>query len=192
MTRMARVALQRVDGGPDLLADDGGEALGRLVEDEEARVGHQRAADGEHLLLAAGEGAGGLGAALGEAGEELLDAGLGPGAGAGGGGEVLLDGERREAAAALGDEADAEAGDAVDGEAAGGVAGEGDRAVARAEERGDGADGGGLAHAVAAHEGDDLALGDVEVDAEEGLAGAVEGGDAFEVEERRHAASSPR
>ena len=82
-----------------------------------------------------------------------------------------------------------ETGDAVDGEGAGGVAGEGDGAVAGAEEGGDGADGGGLAHAVAAHEGDDLAFGDVEVDAEEGLGGAVEGGDALEVEEGGHAAS---
>ena len=76
-----------------------------------------------------------LRAALGEAGEERLDAGLRPAAGAGGGGEVLLDGQGREAAAALGDEADAEAGDAVDGEAAGRLAGEGDRALARAEQR---------------------------------------------------------
>ena len=119
MTRMASAPLSCVDRGPDFLADDRGEALGRLVEDEEAGVGHQGAADGEHLLLAAGEGAGGLGAALGEAGEERLDAGLRPAAGAGGGGEVFLDRQGGEAAAALGDEADAEAGDAVDGHAAG-------------------------------------------------------------------------
>ena len=192
MTRMASVALERVDRGPDFLADDRREAFGRLVEDEQPRVRHQRPADRQHLLLAAGEGAGALRAALGEAGEERLDASLGPAAGAGGGGEVLLDAERREAAAALGDEADAEPGDAVDGEAAGRLAGEADRALARAQERRDGADRGGLAHAVAAHQRHDLALADVEVDAEERLAGAVEGGDAVELQERRHAASSPR
>src|SRR4051812_13612433 len=48
-------AFQRVQPGPDLLAYDRREALGRLVEDEEARIGHERAADRQHLLLAAGE-----------------------------------------------------------------------------------------------------------------------------------------
>src|SRR3954464_3989607 len=48
-------AFQRVQAGPDLLADDGCEPLRRLVEDEEARICHERAADGQHLLLAAGK-----------------------------------------------------------------------------------------------------------------------------------------
>ena len=43
------------DGAPDLVAHDGRQAFGRLVEDEQARVGQQRAADGQHLLLAARE-----------------------------------------------------------------------------------------------------------------------------------------
>ncbi len=38
-----------------LVDDDRREALGRLVHDEEPRVGEQRARDREHLLLAAGE-----------------------------------------------------------------------------------------------------------------------------------------
>ena len=41
--------------------------LGRFVHQQHARVGHQRAADGEHLLLAARERAGGLFLALTEA-----------------------------------------------------------------------------------------------------------------------------
>src|SRR5215467_4944319 len=52
--RQAR-SLEALDGTVDLDADEGREALGRLVEDEEFRVGHQRAADREHLLLAARE-----------------------------------------------------------------------------------------------------------------------------------------
>ena len=48
------------DDAEDLLHDDGREAERGLVEHEEARPRHERAADGEHLLLAAGHGAGGL------------------------------------------------------------------------------------------------------------------------------------
>ena len=36
-------------------ADQRGQAFGRLIEDQQARVGHQRTADRQHLLLAAGE-----------------------------------------------------------------------------------------------------------------------------------------
>src|SRR3954462_1786140 len=39
----------------DLLANERCQAFGRFVEDQEARVGHERAADREHLLLAARE-----------------------------------------------------------------------------------------------------------------------------------------
>ena len=42
-------------GVPDLRPDERREAFGRLVEDQHARVGQQRARDREHLLLAAGE-----------------------------------------------------------------------------------------------------------------------------------------
>src|SRR6202142_68953 len=47
--------LQRADGLADLLDDDGGETLGRLIEQQQPRAGAQDAADGEHLLFAAGE-----------------------------------------------------------------------------------------------------------------------------------------
>src|SRR5437868_11194476 len=39
--------LERGEARPDLLAHQRREALGRLVEDEQVRVGHQRAADRE-------------------------------------------------------------------------------------------------------------------------------------------------
>src|SRR5258705_7968095 len=48
------------------LGDRGGQAEGGLVEQDEPRPGHEAAADGEHLLLAAREGARGLAAALGQ------------------------------------------------------------------------------------------------------------------------------
>src|SRR5262249_11522653 len=47
--------LEHADGLADLLDDDRGKTLGRLVEQEEAGAGTQNAADGEHLLLAAGK-----------------------------------------------------------------------------------------------------------------------------------------
>src|SRR5712671_326114 len=45
--------LERREALPDLGTDERREPLGRLVEDQEARISHQRAADRQHLLLAA-------------------------------------------------------------------------------------------------------------------------------------------
>src|SRR5512134_1732865 len=56
-------ALQASERAPDVLHDHRREAFGRLVQQQQARPGAQDAADGEHLLLAAGE----LGALAGEA-----------------------------------------------------------------------------------------------------------------------------
>ena len=64
----------------DLGDDDRREALGRLVHDQEARIGQQRARDRQHLLLAAGELAAAVGLALGEPRESLVDALDRPGA----------------------------------------------------------------------------------------------------------------
>ena len=73
-----------VDLGDDLadLADDARrEAERRLVEQQQLRAGHQRPADGQHLLLAAGQQAAALGAALLEDREQLEDPLLGLGLG---------------------------------------------------------------------------------------------------------------
>ena len=45
----------------------------RFVEQDEIRLFHQAAADGEHLLFAAGQGAGQLASAFDEAGEHAED-----------------------------------------------------------------------------------------------------------------------
>ena len=78
------LVLQRADGISEILDDEGGEPLGGLIENQAVRVRHQRPADGEHLLLSAGKGAGPLVLALAEAGKKLVD-GLvvPPGAGVG-------------------------------------------------------------------------------------------------------------
>src|SRR5215510_13046036 len=56
---------------PDLSADERRQAFGRLVENEQPRVGHQRPADHQHLLLAAREQVCHRVEALGEAREQV-------------------------------------------------------------------------------------------------------------------------
>src|SRR5438132_2870281 len=48
-------ALQALETAPDLRADERRQAFRRLVENQEPRIRHERAADREHLLLATGE-----------------------------------------------------------------------------------------------------------------------------------------
>ena len=47
--------LERAHTLAQRLDDARGQALRRLVEQQQARIAHQRAGDGQHLLLAAGE-----------------------------------------------------------------------------------------------------------------------------------------
>ena len=111
--------VELLDDLEDRLDDDRRKTHRRLVEHQQRRLAHQRAAHREHLLLAAGERAALLGDALLEAREELEDvvevgldlvlvlaqerAHL----------EVLHDGHAREDATTLGNLDDALAGDDV-------------------------------------------------------------------------------
>ena len=45
--------LELRDHRPDFPPDEGAEPFRRLVQDEQPGIGHQRPADGEHLLLTA-------------------------------------------------------------------------------------------------------------------------------------------
>ena len=161
----------------------GGDAEGGLVEHQELRVAHERTADGEHLLFAAGECAGGLFDALLKTGENaedviavfcyercvVLEVGSHR--------EIFVDGEVGENHATLGDVAEAAGDDCVRGEGGDIFAEEGDGAALGAEEAGDGAERGGFPGTVATDEGDDGALLDREGNTAEGADGAVGNGE---------------
>src|SRR2546428_9250554 len=159
------------------LVDDGWlDALGRLVEQEERRVGEQRSRDGELLLLAAGEVPAALAEHLAEPRKEREDVvqprrrrALLPGAEH----EVLVDGQRGEDVASLRDVADAEPG-ALVGRPTGNVpAAELDRARARRQEAHDRLEKRRLPAAVAPHDAHDLAVADRQADVRQDPALAI-------------------
>ena len=196
--RHCRVLLDHEHGQPLLLVQppDDAEQLGDderrepergLVEEEQPRREHQRAGEGEHLLLAAGERARLLREPLAEKrepGEDALEVG-GDGAVAPrvrAEAEVLLDAQLDERAASLGDVRDLlprrrlrRAPDRRPVE---------EDLAAAADRAGDGAEGGRLPGPVGAEDGDDLALADGERDAVEGGDRPVAGLDVPQLEQR--------
>ena len=110
---MPSSVIMRAQAPHQLLDDDRGEPLQRLVEQQQRRVGHQRARGRQHLLLAAGELVALGEPALADAREQVEDRGEVPAAGAGGDREVLLDREVGENLALLRHPADAGARAAV-------------------------------------------------------------------------------
>src|SRR5262245_3109379 len=189
--RHARVLLDEQDGDAralelgDHLADvsDEGrrESLRRLVHQDDARARHHHARDGEHLLLAAGEGLAGLIDPLGQprkVAEYLVEPRAPDAARAiADGGEaqlqILAHGEAGEDAAVLGHEADAQPRDLMGRAAGQRVAVELDGASPGREEAHGGLDQRGLAHAVPAQQRHRLALAHLEGHAEEDRRGAV-------------------
>src|SRR5262249_13728917 len=168
-----------------------------LVQEEESRPRHQGAGDREHLLLAAGERAGELCLSLAQpreqredlvqSGPELLtvDPGERPHL------EVLVDGERGEKLAALGDPRDAHLVDPVRRQPLDPSSQELDRPRARLDEPEDCLDGAALAGAIGAEDGADLALGNLEVDPLDSADGAVGDLEPRDAEDDAHA-SAPR
>ena len=65
--------MELLDDIKDLLHQDGRQPHGGLIQHQKLGLAHQRPADGQHLLLAAAEGAGHLAAPLLQAGEALVD-----------------------------------------------------------------------------------------------------------------------
>ena len=163
-----------------------GQAQRQLVDQHVARIGDQGLGQHDHLLLAAGQGAGQRGQPLAELREQLQDllpAGLGllAGQGVAGHAQVVLDGQVGQQAAALGDDRDAGPADPFRtpaGEVCGCLAWsvEEDRAGRGLQDAADGQDQGGLARAVRAEEGGDLAGRDLDRDLpDDGAAAALDG-----------------
>ena len=102
------VGLDRRQGGVDVANDDRREAETELVAEEQPRAGHQRAADGAHLLLAAGKRGRRQMPPFGEDREELVDAGQRPRSATpvGADQQVFLDRKRREQSSSFRDERD--------------------------------------------------------------------------------------
>ena len=100
----------------DLVDDLRREALRGFVDEQQAVLVHERPGERDHLLLAAREGAGALGAARVDVGEQPLDELAARPLVALGEPQVLGDGERTEDLAVLGHVADAALHDAVGGQ----------------------------------------------------------------------------
>src|SRR5881409_1872735 len=173
-----------------LLDEHGGEAQRRLVEQHQDRLGHERAVDRQHLLLAAAERPRQLRSPLGQDGEARVHALERPLDRALVGPrvrphlEVLEDGQLREELAALGNVRDPEAHDFLGGQALDPAPPEADRSARGSGEPGDALEGRGLARSVGAEQGDDGAFEHLERDALERLDTAVERLDSVEGQER--------
>src|SRR5882762_3536956 len=190
--------LQRGEASPDLLTHQRREPLGRLVEDEQVRIGHERPADGEHLLLAAREPAAEVVHALGEPGEEHQHLGERPRVGrcaavSSERDQVLPHAQVGEDLASLGNQRDTAARDAVGALPLDALAAEADGSAPRRGETHDRAHRRRLSHAVAPEQRRHFAGADREVDAEQHLARSVGGFEFFHLEQLAHTTeSSPR
>src|SRR5437899_7790392 len=169
-----------VDDAPDLGRDKRCEALGRLVQDHEIRIGHQRAADREHLLLAARKLPATVAETLGEPrkrGEHALERPVAATirTGASRHDEILAHREIRKNAAPLRHVGDAATGDEMRLGARHWRAANVNIARAGFDDPEHAANQRALAYPVAPHEPDRLAAADAEVDAVQNVAGAIIG-----------------
>src|SRR5262249_41729315 len=178
------LAMQSVDDAADLRHEPRHQAFGGFIEQDDLGLEHHRAADRQHLLLAAGKRTAGLPASLAEAWkerEQLIEQGslLGlrnPGA-IEARAQVLHDGELPEDAPILRDVADTAPRQPVGGHARNGLAREADAAPGWCEQAHNRLQGCALADAVAPEQSDHLAAADAQADAVEHVALAVVGVD---------------
>ena len=158
------------------------------------RVGHEGAADGQHLLFAAGQLIAPVVETPGQRRKEAEDRPQVPQPFAAGGracrgDQLFADRQVGKDLAALGDQGQAQPCHGVGRQADQRATLENHGASAGRQQAHDRAQGRGFAHAVASHQGDDLAGADFEVDPEEHLAGAVA---RFELLNFQHQPHSPR
>src|SRR5215472_10738583 len=185
----ALLAVDAADDVEDVLDELGGEAQRGLVEEHHGRPGHEGAADGEHLLLAARERARALLGAASEDGEVVVHhlevagdalpvlprvrAHL----------EVLAHGEEGKHLAPLRHVTESQAHHAVGIHAAEGAAVEGDGPLLRVHHSRYRLEDGGLARPVGAQDGHDGAARHREAHAADGHDGAVVRLDVVDLEE---------
>src|SRR4051794_9154434 len=169
--------LQPADGATDLLHDDGRQAFGRLVEQDQPRAGAQNAPDGQHLLLAARQLRALARQPFAQVRKQFEDLVAGHAAGLHDWRqiEVFRYRKARENAAFLRDVADAVPGDDARGQPDRLHAVEDDRAFPPGQDAHDRLHGRGLAGPVAAEQGDDLARKNVEADPVQDMGLAVPG-----------------
>src|SRR5580700_9246483 len=179
------LSLQRANNRADLLHNDRRQPLGRLVEQQKTCPGAQDAANGQHLLLAAGQ-LGPLAAAallqVRKQGVDLVDRHT-AGSHDRRQQQVLLDVEAGEDAALLRAIGDSEPGNAIRGKPHKLGPVEADRALALRDDAHDRAQGRSLAGAVPTEEGDDLALLDREIDAVQDMRLTVPGMQVFDAQQ---------
>ncbi len=187
-----------VEQAGDLLDELGRQPFGRFVDDDEIGVSHQRAAHGEHLLLAARQDAGLVGLAFAEVGKQAEHVVEGPAAELAGAlqsqFEVLLHRQGGKDLAVLRHIAQSGVGDLVGPQA-------GDRPpleahlALRADQAHDRLAGRRSPDTIAAEQAHDLALADRQVDTLQDVALAIVGVQSPHLEHRglkHHAASVPR
>jgi hypothetical protein len=184
-------ATQARETGPDLLAHQRRQTLGRFVEDQQARVGDEGATDRQHLLLAAGKLVAEVSRPLPEAREQAVDPGRGPrlalpAAIGEKSQQMLVDRQIRETLPAFRHQRDAGAADAIGSPAVDALAGEADRPALDRLQAADRAQRGRLAHAVAAEQGCRFALGQRQIEPEQDLARAIGDFQSADLEQGAH------
>ena len=185
------------DDAPDLHGNQRRQTLGGLIQNQQIGVGHERAANSEHLLLATRELPATVVDALAQTRESLHDAVERPLAppidtGACRHLQVFAHRQALEDAAPFGHIGNALLGDLVGARLAAVIATHQHAAMARTHHAQHALDERGLAHAVAPHQGNALAFADMEVDAVQDVAGTVVGVDFLGFKQHvRHGNSPP-
>ena len=181
--------LELLHRGGHLLDDHRRQALGRLVEQDRARIPHQRARHGQHLAFASRQRAGPFVAPFGEVGEELEEPLRRPDRHAfprrlPGNVEIFRNREAREYAAILGHVPESALAYPKRLQVGDRLAVEVDLAARRSDEPHDGLERGRLAGAVSPQQRNHLSRGDPERHIGQDLRPSVMGVDAADVKHR--------
>ena len=189
--RRAHIA-QFTDQLPDPVHDDGGQPFGRFIQQQHVGIAHQRARDGEQLLLTARKTSGHAPLHPGKDREHLPHSRQRPvrasiGAGFGADQQIVLNRVLRKHLTILWHIANAGPGNPVCGPAGNGGTTQGNAPLGRWCEADDRLHGGRLAGPVAPQQCQRLALVQIERHPEQDLAGTVEHVDTFDGQQSSHA-----